>query len=86
MFGRLLPRETGFFGFFNEHATLTLECAKVMRTMGDGIAIPEVARRVSALEHQADSVTHRCVEALHKTFITPLDRNDIHRLITGLMT
>ncbi|MEO8705309.1 MAG: DUF47 family protein, partial [Kofleriaceae bacterium] len=35
-------------------------------------------------EHETDTITHRCVEALHKTFITPIDRDSIHRLITRM--
>lgn len=36
------------------------------------------------IEHETDVITHRCVEALHKTFITPIDRDSIHRLITKM--
>ena len=41
-------------------------------------------RRISDIEHETDTITHRCVEALHKTFITPIDRDSIHRLITRM--
>ncbi len=42
------------------------------------------ARRIKELEHETDVITHHCVEALHKTFITPLDREDIHHLISRM--
>lgn len=85
MLGRLLPRETSFFDFFDEHAALTVAGAKELRSLvSSGTHIGPLARRIKEIEHEADIVTHRCVEALHKTFVTPIDRNDIHRLITRM--
>jgi predicted phosphate transport protein (TIGR00153 family) len=85
MLGRLLPRETSFFDFFDEHAALTVTAAKeLFALVSNGASIGPKAVRIKELEHEADIVTHRCVEALHKTFITPIDRNDIHRLITRM--
>ena len=49
-----------------------------------GANIPAKCRRITDIEHETDTITHRCVEALHKTFITPIDRDDIHRLITRM--
>jgi predicted phosphate transport protein (TIGR00153 family) len=85
MFGRLLPRETSFFDFFDEHAALTIEGTKEFLSMvTTGANIPAKCRRISDIEHETDTITHRCVEALHKTFITPIDRDQIHRLITRM--
>lgn len=85
MLGRLLPRETSFFDFFDEHAALTVSGSKeLLALVGDGANIAPRAKRIKEIEHEADIVTHRCVEALHTTFITPIDRNDIHRLITRM--
>jgi predicted phosphate transport protein (TIGR00153 family) len=85
MFGRLLPRETSFFDFFEEHAALTIEGVKEFLSMvTTGANIPAKCRRISDIEHETDTITHRCVEALHKTFITPIDRDSIHRLITKM--
>ena len=85
MFGRLLPRETSFFDFFEEHAALTIEGTKEFLSMvTTGANIPAKCRRISDLEHETDTITHRCVEALHKTFITPIGRDQIHRLITRM--
>ena len=85
MFGRLLPRETSFFDFFERHAKLTIEgtreflaLARGQRPLGPG------AKRIKEIEHETDVITHDCVEALHKTFITPIERDDIHRLITRM--
>ena len=49
-----------------------------------GANIATKCRRISDIEHETDTITHRCVEALHKTFITPIDRDSIHRLITRM--
>ncbi|HEX2569910.1 MAG TPA: DUF47 domain-containing protein [Polyangia bacterium] len=85
VFGKLLPRETSFFDFFERHAALTIEGAREFHslvTTSDSIA--SKARRIKEIEHETDVITHQCVEALHKTFITPLDREDIHTLITKM--
>jgi predicted phosphate transport protein (TIGR00153 family) len=85
MFGRLLPRETSFFDFFEQHATLTIEGVKeLLSLVTTGANIEPKCRRISDIEHETDVITHRCVEALHKTFITPIDRDSIHRLITRM--
>ncbi len=85
MFPRLLPREVSFFDFFDQHIALTVsgtkELLELVTAGGNGSLR---ARRIKEIEHEADVITHNCVEALHKTFITPLDRNDIHRLISKM--
>lgn len=85
MLSRLLPRQTNFFDFFERHAALAVEGARELgRLSKDGASVPDVAKRIKDLEHEADEVTHICMEALHKTFITPIDRNDIHRIASKL--
>jgi hypothetical protein len=85
MFSRLLPRETSFFDFFEQHADVLVRGTQVFAGLFEpGANIAEITGKVRALEHEADQITHKCVEALHKTFITPIDRDDIHRLITRL--
>ncbi|MFN7973215.1 MAG: DUF47 family protein [Acidobacteriota bacterium] len=85
MFGRLLPRETSFFDFFDQHAALTLEGTREFLSIAStGANVVPKASRIKEIEHETDVITHRCVEELHKTFITPIDRDDIHRLITRM--
>jgi len=85
MFGRLLPRETSFFDFFEQHAGLTLQGAReFLSLVTTGANVGAKAKRVKEIEHETDVITHHCVEALHKTFITPIERDDIHRLITRM--
>jgi predicted phosphate transport protein (TIGR00153 family) len=85
MFARLMPREEGFFDFFEQHADVLLRGTQAFAKLFEpGADVAGLTARVKELEHEADSITHRCVEALHKTFITPIDRDDIHGLITRL--
>ena len=85
MLRRLLPREDDFFGLFEQHAALTVEGAKEMqRLVQGGQNVGVLAARIREIEHETDVITHACVERLHKTFITPFDRDDIHRLITRM--
>ena len=82
---RFLPRQSDFFDFFERHAALTVESARELgRLSKDGANFQDVARRIKDLEHEADDITHACMETLHKTFITPIDRNDIHRIASKL--
>ena len=85
MFGRFLPRERSFFDFFDQHAALTLEGTReFLSLVSTGANIVAKAKRIKEIEHETDVITHRCVEALHRTFITPIERDDIHRLITRM--
>jgi len=85
MFRRLLPREEDFFGLFERHAALTVEGAKeFLRLVSGRENIRALAARIKEIEHETDVITHTCVERLHTTFITPFDRDDIHRLITRM--
>ena len=85
MFGRLLPRETSFYDFFEEHARLTVSGTDEFLSMvSSGANLDAKAKRIKEIEHETDVITHRCVEALHKVFITPIERDDIHRLIVRM--
>ena len=85
MFGRLMPRETSFFDFFERHAALTIEGTREFLAVAQGTRpLGPGAKRIKEIEHETDVITHGCVEALHMTFITPIDRNDIYRLITRM--
>ena len=85
MFKRLLPKEVNFYTYFENHARLTLACAKEFQelTRDKGRMVLAV-KRIKELEHEADENVRQCLEQLHKTFLTPFDRLDIHGLITAL--
>jgi len=85
MFARLMPHEGRFFTYFTEHAALILQGAVELRAMLDNIGELEVrAHNIKTIESRADLVTHDTIQLLHQTFITPLDREDIHQLITRM--
>ena len=83
---RLFPREgSEFFDFFERHAETTLEAARLLQAMlNEPREAKQQAERIKAIEHEGDQITHRAIEKLHSTFLTPIDRGDIHRLITRL--
>ena len=85
MFGRLMPKEGRFFDFFSEHAALVVEGAQELNALLSDMANREAhAQNVSAIEKKADKITHDTVAMLHQTFITPIDREDIHKLISRM--
>jgi len=83
---RLLPRQEEFFDLFVEVATRNTEAAKRLRELFE--APPDrrtpMVQAIKQLEHEADQVTHEVVNRLDRTFITPLDREDIHQLASDL--
>ncbi|MCX7012556.1 MAG: DUF47 family protein [Candidatus Sumerlaeota bacterium] len=85
MFRHLLPRNTDFFNYFEQlSGYIAKTCQELQSLTRADAELPVLVGRIKDLEHEADKVTHRCIEALHKTFITPIDRNDIHSLIKGM--
>ena len=84
----LMPREARFFALFNQHAdlvqaggTATLELVRVYADTERRAALIE---KIGDIERRADKITYETVQLLHATFITPFDRNDIHRLISSM--
>jgi len=83
---RLLPREEEFFDLFVAVATRNTVAAEHLRELFDAPPDRRIARveAIKRLEHEADQVTHEVVNRLDRTFITPLDREDIHQLASDL--
>jgi predicted phosphate transport protein (TIGR00153 family) len=85
MLGRLMPREGKFFDLFNAHAERIVEGSRELAAMiGTFDQLDAHAQRIDAAERAADKITHECIALLHKTFITPFDRDQIHQLITRM--
>ena len=83
---RLLPREEEFFDLFVAVAQRNKEAALHLHELFEA-PLDRRAPLVDAikrLEHEADQVTHEVVNRLDRTFITPLDREDIHELASDL--
>lgn len=82
---RLIPRDEEFFRMFSELAVRLTRSAELLHEMFQNPA--EVARLVTAikgLEHEADELTHEVISRINKTFVTPIDREDIHLLASRL--
>ena len=88
LFAKLLPREGNFFEMFNQHADRIVEAAKAFSMLVENYADPHLREKynqeVDNAERAADRVTHDVNKAIHKTFITPIDREQIHTLINTM--
>ena len=89
MFARFMPKEVKFFDLFNAHAQESTQGAALLSQLLDALnnkpeQVQHLADAIDAAEARADRITHDTVALLHKTFITPLDRDEIHALISRL--
>ncbi len=82
---RFIPREEKFFDLFEELAAKIEEGAKIFLDMAEKNDFSdESISRLKQIEHEADSITHTTYEKMHKTFLTPLDREDIYDLVNKM--
>ena len=88
LFGKLLPRDGNFFELFNQHGKYIAEGARAFMSMiqyyGTADLREKYASEVDAAERGADKVTAEVNRLLHRTFITPIDREQIHGLINAM--
>ena len=88
LFGKLLPREGNFFDMFNQHAERIVEAARAFAQLVANYDDPHLReqynRDVDNAERAADRVTHDVNRMIHQTFITPIDRDQIHALINTM--
>ncbi len=88
LFGKLLPREGNFFEMFNQHAERIVQAAhafaQLVANYNDANLRERYTREVDQAERAADRVTHEVNRLIHKTFITPIDRDQIHTLINTM--
>jgi predicted phosphate transport protein (TIGR00153 family) len=84
----LVPREGKFFEYFNQHASRAAEASNELTLLLSEYAVTSARAtridRINDLEHEADRITHDTAALLHTIFVTPLDRDDIHRLISRM--
>jgi predicted phosphate transport protein (TIGR00153 family) len=87
-FEKLMPREENFFHMFNQHAARIIEAMNAFSRLVDNysnVALREkYTKEVSDAEKAADRITREVSRAIHKTFITPIDREQIHSLINTM--
>jgi uncharacterized protein len=83
-----MPREGRFFTLFDQHASFVVQgsvaLVELLKNFDDSANRANRVARILELEHSADRVTRETVSLLHQTFVTPLDRDDIHRLISRM--
>ena len=88
IFGKLMPREGNFFELFNEHGNRIVEGARAFMAMVTHYAEPTLREKYAAdvdvAERSADRITAEVIRQLHKTFITPIDREQILGLINAM--
>jgi uncharacterized protein len=83
VFNKLMPREIGFFDLFSQHANQSLDAGRTLaELLSEWPAGEGRIRRIEELEHECDSTAHMVIDLLHRTFITPLDRDETMKLIT----
>lgn len=80
-----LPRNTKFFDYFDRDTEVLVRSAEVFCRFLESSGDPrEHSKKLKELEHEADKITHEAMELLHRSFITPLERGDLRRLILAL--
>src|SRR5919108_4766940 len=82
---RLIPREESFYELFVQQAEILSQGARLLQEIVvDFDDVEAEANRLHDIEHEADEVTHEVMRRLNTTFVTPLDREDIHELASSL--
>jgi len=82
---RLLPRDEKYFERFSDMARRIHESARILNKFFGGEApVATVADQIKRLEHECDEISHEILRGIDRTFITPIDREDIHQLAVRL--
>jgi len=80
-----IPREKKFFDFFEASTRNMVQAAEKLKELVDTWEnVGERVNEITALEHEGDKITHQTMEQLHRTFVTPFDREDIAHLSHSL--
>jgi uncharacterized protein len=81
----LIPREVRFFDLFEQQSQHIIKGAQLLRELVNNFSDARAkAHAIKEVEHQGDQITHDIVKKLNTTFITPIDREDIHLLASRL--
>ncbi len=82
---RLIPKDEGFFDLFDGLAERMTRSASILHELfAEPTRLDHFAAQIKELEHEADEITHEVMLRLDRSFVTPLDREDIHALATEL--
>lgn len=81
----LFPKSNQFFDLFERAANNMIHSAKLLEDfVADHNHLEEKLKKIEDAEHAGDQITHDTMEMLNKTFITPIDREDIHALVSEM--
>ena len=84
---KLLPHDEHFYVLLEESAQNLVKAGEELKKLPlckSQVQIENAAQRIKDIEHDGDSITHRIFSELNSTFVTPLDREDIHELASAL--
>jgi predicted phosphate transport protein (TIGR00153 family) len=82
---RFLPKDEGFFGLFDQlSARLQTSAALLKELFSEPQRLDELVQKIKAEEHAADAITYDIMQRIDRSFVTPLDREDIHLLANRL--
>lgn len=83
---KLFKKDEKFFKIFGQMTVYILEAAEILGSMlrNPTADLAPLAAKIKDIEHKGDELTHRVIDELNKTFITPIDREDIHDLSAAL--
>ena len=82
---RLFPKTDNFFELFEELADKIEEGGNLFLEMAQARDYSDVrVAKLKEIEHEADGITHKTYEKMHKTFLTPIDREDIYALVNKM--
>jgi uncharacterized protein Yka (UPF0111/DUF47 family) len=85
VFGRLVPKDQEFFEMFADLARRVTAAARLLhKALEEPQHLQQHAAAIKDLEHEADVITHSVIARIHKVFVTPFDREDIHLLVQEL--
>lgn len=85
MIFKFFPRDFNFFGLFEKQVSCAVEAARFFKeVVSRGCVNEDIQSKMATIERQADDVAHTIIEQLNKTFITPIDREDIYALTMEL--
>jgi hypothetical protein len=82
----LLPHDDTFFSFLEESTKNLLRAAEILKQLPTAAEREResIVRKIHDIEHDGDSTAHKIFAELNTTFVTPFDREDIHRLTSAL--
>jgi uncharacterized protein Yka (UPF0111/DUF47 family) len=82
---QILPAEVKFFDWFNKSAQNVLEGARLLhQLLADYTNVPSRVAQITEIEHRGDFIVHEIMDLLSRTFITPMDGDEIRALTSGL--